>query len=58
MYVAPAYGIYLLRSYCFTASNAGKVEFSVLTFWGLCLVGYGEGGIHGGAIGAGWLWVR
>ncbi|XP_072706944.1 dolichyl pyrophosphate Glc1Man9GlcNAc2 alpha-1,3-glucosyltransferase isoform X2 [Ciconia boyciana] len=23
MYVAPAYGIYLLRSYCFTANNAG-----------------------------------
>ncbi|POI23595.1 hypothetical protein CIB84_012657, partial [Bambusicola thoracicus] len=58
VYVAPAYGIYLLRSYCFTASNTGKVGFSVLTFWGLYLVGYGEGGIHAGAIGTGWLWVR
>lgn len=30
VYVAPAYGVYLLRSYCFTANNAGKVGFSSL----------------------------
>lgn len=24
LYVAPAYGIYLLRSYCFTANKPGK----------------------------------
>lgn len=36
IYVAPAYGIYLLRSYCFTANNAGKMGFSSLAFVGSC----------------------
>lgn len=25
LYVAPAYGVYLLRSYCFTQDNKGEV---------------------------------
>lgn len=26
LYVAPAYGVYLLRSYCFTQDNKGEVQ--------------------------------
>lgn len=26
LYVAPAYGVYLLRSYCFTRDNRGTVH--------------------------------
>nr|XP_013811398.1 PREDICTED: probable dolichyl pyrophosphate Glc1Man9GlcNAc2 alpha-1,3-glucosyltransferase isoform X2 [Apteryx mantelli mantelli] len=40
VYVAPAYGIYLLRSYCFTANNAdGSVKWRSFSFLHVTLMG-------------------
>lgn len=40
VYVAPAYGIYLLRSYCFTASNAdGSAKWRSFSFLRITLLG-------------------
>lgn len=40
LYVAPAYGVYLLRSYCFTASNAdGSVKWRSFSFLRVTLLG-------------------
>ncbi|KAM4905620.1 dolichyl pyrophosphate Glc1Man9GlcNAc2 alpha-1,3-glucosyltransferase isoform 5-T5 [Sylvia borin] len=40
IYVAPAYGIYLLRSYCFTANNAdGSLKWRSFSFLHLTLLG-------------------
>ncbi|OXB78067.1 UNVERIFIED_CONTAM: hypothetical protein H355_013616, partial [Colinus virginianus] len=40
VYVAPAYGIYLLRSYCFTASNAdGSVKWRSFSLLRITLLG-------------------
>ncbi|KAM6316482.1 dolichyl pyrophosphate Glc1Man9GlcNAc2 alpha-1,3-glucosyltransferase isoform 3-T3 [Aegotheles albertisi] len=40
IYVAPAYGIYLLRSYCFTANNAdGSLKWRSFSFLHVTLLG-------------------
>lgn len=40
IYVAPAYGVYLLRSYCFTANKAdGSLKWSSFSFLRITLLG-------------------